>query len=142
MVPNLSTLESSPGHESVEYDLDALDVSGRDHKARCRLEISFVPAGPSAPVHFSKSPVALNHGIAPGTATCRSEGKGLQNSRQPTRIISSTRALWLRLPGNRLTRVRTCYMKPATTDRPAAPGCTPALIRYLDLPRNRLPRSK
>jgi len=46
MVPNLSTLESSPGHESVEYDLDALDVSGRDHKARCRLEISFVP-GPA-----------------------------------------------------------------------------------------------
>jgi serine/threonine protein kinase len=43
MVPNLSTLESSPGHESVEYDLDALDVSGRDHKARCLLEISFVP---------------------------------------------------------------------------------------------------
>jgi serine/threonine protein kinase len=46
MVPNLSTLESSPGHESVDYDLDALDVSGRDHKARCRLEISFVP-GPA-----------------------------------------------------------------------------------------------
>jgi len=120
MVPNLSTLESSPGHESIEYDLDALDVSGRDHKARCRLEISFVPGpAPSAPVHFSKSPVALNHGIAPGTATCRSKGKGLQNYRQPTRIISSTRALWLRLPGNRLTRVRTCYMRPATTDRPA-----------------------
>jgi serine/threonine protein kinase len=46
MVPDLSTLESSTGHESVEYDLDALDISGRDHKARCRLEISFVP-GPA-----------------------------------------------------------------------------------------------
>jgi hypothetical protein len=46
MVPDLSTLESSTGHESVEYDLDALDVSGRDHKAHCRLEISFVPGPP------------------------------------------------------------------------------------------------
>jgi serine/threonine protein kinase len=46
MVPDLSTLESSPGHESVEYDLEALDVSGKDHQARCRLEISFEP-GPA-----------------------------------------------------------------------------------------------
>ena len=59
MVPNLSTLESSPGHESVEYDLDALDVSGRDHKARCRLEISFVP-GP-APQLLSISARVLSY---------------------------------------------------------------------------------
>ncbi|MBV9875277.1 MAG: protein kinase, partial [Verrucomicrobia bacterium] len=43
MVPDLSTLVSSSGHESVEYDLDAIDVLGKDHQARCRLEISFEP---------------------------------------------------------------------------------------------------
>jgi hypothetical protein len=38
-------------------------------------------------------------------------------------------------------RVRTCYTKRATTDRPAAPGCTPARVRDPDLPKNGPPMS-
>lgn len=46
MIPDLSTLEASADQAFVEYDLDALEVSGKDHKARCRLEIDFAP-GPT-----------------------------------------------------------------------------------------------
>src|SRR5215469_8449297 len=46
MTPDLSTLQTSAGHASVEYDLEALEFSGKDHKARCRLEIDFAP-GPT-----------------------------------------------------------------------------------------------
>ncbi|MBV9272573.1 MAG: protein kinase [Verrucomicrobia bacterium] len=46
MVPDLSTLEASADQAFVEYDLNALEVSGKDHKARCRLEIDFAP-GPT-----------------------------------------------------------------------------------------------
>ena len=40
-VPDLSTFETSPGHDSIEYDSDALDVRGKEHKARCRLDIYY-----------------------------------------------------------------------------------------------------
>jgi serine/threonine protein kinase len=46
MIPDLSTLQTSAGHASVDYDLEALEFSGKDHKARCRLEIDFSP-GPT-----------------------------------------------------------------------------------------------
>ncbi|MBV9731148.1 MAG: hypothetical protein JO275_00140 [Verrucomicrobia bacterium] len=46
MIPDLATLETSTGHVSVEYDLEAQEFSGKDHKARCRLEIDFAP-GPT-----------------------------------------------------------------------------------------------
>jgi hypothetical protein len=42
-VPDLSTFETSPGHDSIEYDSDALDARGKEHKARCRLHIYYVP---------------------------------------------------------------------------------------------------
>jgi hypothetical protein len=45
-VPDLSTLESSSNRESVEYDSDALDSRGKEHKARCRLEIYYQPGSP------------------------------------------------------------------------------------------------
>ena len=45
-VPDLSTLESSSNRESVEYDSDALDSRGKEHKARCRLEIYYKPGSP------------------------------------------------------------------------------------------------
>ncbi|MBV9874177.1 MAG: hypothetical protein JO025_05575 [Verrucomicrobia bacterium] len=61
MVPDLSTLESSSGHESVEYDLDPIEVSGKDHQARCRLEISFEP-GPT-PRLLSIAALVLSHRV-------------------------------------------------------------------------------
>jgi hypothetical protein len=42
-VPDLSTFKTSLGHDSIEYDSDALDVRGKQHKARCRLDIYYTP---------------------------------------------------------------------------------------------------
>ena len=41
--PHLSTFKTSLGHDSIEYDSDALDVRGKRHKARCRLDIFYTP---------------------------------------------------------------------------------------------------
>ena len=45
-VPDLSTFETSLGHDSIEYHSDALDVRGKEHKARCRLDIYYTPTSP------------------------------------------------------------------------------------------------
>jgi hypothetical protein len=45
-VPDLSTFETSLGHDSIEYDSNALDVRGKEHKARCRLDIYYTPTSP------------------------------------------------------------------------------------------------
>jgi hypothetical protein len=45
-VPDLSTFETSLGHDSIEYDSDALDVQGKEHKARCRLDIYYSATTP------------------------------------------------------------------------------------------------
>ena len=45
-VPDLSTFETSLGHDSIEYHSDALDVRGQEHKARCRLDIYYMPTSP------------------------------------------------------------------------------------------------
>jgi hypothetical protein len=45
-VPDLSTFETSLGHDSIEYHSDALDVQGQEHKARCRLDIYYTPTSP------------------------------------------------------------------------------------------------
>ena len=42
--PDLSTFETSPGHDSIQFDSDALDISGKKHKARCRLDIYYTPS--------------------------------------------------------------------------------------------------
>ena len=42
-VPDLSTFQTSLGHDSIEYDSDALDVRGKEHKARCRLDVHYTP---------------------------------------------------------------------------------------------------
>ena len=42
-VPDLATFKTSLGHDSIEYDSDALDVRGKRHKARCRLDIYYTP---------------------------------------------------------------------------------------------------
>ena len=42
--PDLATFQTSLGHDSIEYDSDALDVRGKEHKARCRLDIYYAPA--------------------------------------------------------------------------------------------------
>jgi hypothetical protein len=41
--PDLGTFETSLGHDSIEYDSDAMDVRGKEHKARCRLNIYYTP---------------------------------------------------------------------------------------------------
>jgi TIR domain len=46
-VPDLSTFQTSPGHDSIEYQSDALDLRGQEHKARCRLDIYYTPTLPS-----------------------------------------------------------------------------------------------
>jgi hypothetical protein len=45
-VPDLSTFQTSLGHDSIEYDSDALDIRGKEHKARCRLDIYYTPTSP------------------------------------------------------------------------------------------------
>jgi TIR domain len=45
-VPDLSTFETSLGHETIEFHSDALDVQGKEHKARCRLDIYYAPTSP------------------------------------------------------------------------------------------------
>jgi hypothetical protein len=42
-VPDLSTFQTSLGHDSIEYDSDALDVRGKEHKSRCRFDIYYTP---------------------------------------------------------------------------------------------------
>ena len=42
-VPDLVTFQTAAGHDSIEYDSDALDVRGREHRARCRLDIYYTP---------------------------------------------------------------------------------------------------
>ena len=46
-VPDLTTFQASPGRDSIEYDSDALDVRGKRHKARCRLNIYYAPGSSS-----------------------------------------------------------------------------------------------
>jgi hypothetical protein len=41
--PDLGTFQTSLGHDSIEYDSDAMDVRGKEHKARCRLDIYYTP---------------------------------------------------------------------------------------------------
>jgi hypothetical protein len=45
-VPDPSTFEASGGHDSIEFDSDALDARGKEHKARCRLDIYYLPVSP------------------------------------------------------------------------------------------------
>jgi serine/threonine protein kinase len=46
--PDVSTfhtsLEQDVRHDSIEYDSDAKEVSGKQHKARCRLDIYYAPS--------------------------------------------------------------------------------------------------
>lgn len=42
-IPDLSTFQTALGHDSIEYDSHALDIRGKDHKARCRLDIYYTP---------------------------------------------------------------------------------------------------
>lgn len=42
-IPDLSTFQTSVGHDSIEYDSRALDIRGKEHKARCRLDIYYTP---------------------------------------------------------------------------------------------------
>jgi hypothetical protein len=44
--PDLDTFQTSPGHDSIEYDSRALDIRGKEHNARCRLEIYYTPTSP------------------------------------------------------------------------------------------------
>lgn len=41
--PDLSTFRTSPGHDSIEYDSRALDIRGKEHNARCLLDIYYTP---------------------------------------------------------------------------------------------------
>jgi TPR repeat protein len=45
-VADLDTYQTSLGHDSIEYDSRALDIRGKEHRARCRLEIYYTPMSP------------------------------------------------------------------------------------------------
>ena len=72
--PDLGTFETSAGHDAIEYDSDAMDVRGKEHKARCRLDIYYTQSAsprlealslevlPSHPLTISSRPAGLGHG--------------------------------------------------------------------------------
>jgi hypothetical protein len=41
--PDFGTFRTSAGHDAIEYDSDAMDARGKEHKARCRLDIYYTP---------------------------------------------------------------------------------------------------
>src|ERR1700731_500028 len=59
-VPDLSSFQTSLGHDSIEYDSDALDVRGKAHKARCRFDIYYTPT-PSHRLQAVSLNVLPNH---------------------------------------------------------------------------------
>jgi hypothetical protein len=85
-VPDLVTFQTAPGHDSIEYDSDALDVRGREHKARCRLDIYYTPTiSPRLqalslkvlPNHLQSGP---SRSTDKGPATVQDEQSGYENA--------------------------------------------------------------
>jgi hypothetical protein len=66
-VPDFSTFQTALGHDSIEYDSDVLDSRGKEHKARCRLDIYYTPT--SSPRLQSLSLKNLQSGNSGSTVT-------------------------------------------------------------------------
>jgi hypothetical protein len=92
--PDLGTFQTSLGHDSMEYNSDAMDVRGKEHKARCRLDIYFTPT-PSPrllalslkvlPIH---APTGNSRPTVIGPATGQDEQSGYEDAiAQGTKII-------------------------------------------------------
>jgi hypothetical protein len=45
-VPDLPTFEALAGHDSIEFDSDALDARDKEHNTRCRLDVYYMPVSP------------------------------------------------------------------------------------------------
>ena len=93
-LPDLSTFQTSLGHDSIEYDSDALDVRGKEHKARCRLDIYYTITVPPRLQALSAKvlPNNLQSGNSGSTVTGPSSGEddesGFKNAvAQCTEII-------------------------------------------------------
>jgi hypothetical protein len=87
-VPDLSTFQTSLGHDSIEYDSDALDVRGKEHKARCRLDIYYTPTT-SPRLQALSLKVLPNHlqsgnsgSTVTGPASGRDDESGVKNAAQ------------------------------------------------------------
>jgi hypothetical protein len=72
-VPDLSTFQTSLGHDSIEYDSDALDVRGKEHKARCRFDIYYTPT--TSPRLQALSLKNLQSGNSGSTVTSPASGQ-------------------------------------------------------------------
>ena len=95
-VPDLSTFQTSPGHDSIEYDSDALDVRGKEHKARCRFDIYYTPTTSprlealSLKVLSNRLQSANSESTVIGPASDQDEQSGFQNAiAQATQIIET-----------------------------------------------------
>jgi len=91
-VPDLSTFQTSLGHDSIEYDSDALDVRGKEHKARCRFDIYYTPT--TSPGLQALSLTNLQSGNSGSTVTSPASGQddesGFKNAvAQCTEIIKT-----------------------------------------------------
>ena len=91
-VPDLSTFQTSLGHDSIEYDSDALDVRGQEHKARCRLDIYYTPTT-SPRLQALSLKVLPNHllsGNSGSTASGQNDQRAVENAvAQCTEIIKT-----------------------------------------------------
>jgi hypothetical protein len=98
-VPDSSTFQTSAGHDSIEYDSDALDLRGKEHKARCRLDIYYTPA-PSPRLQALSLKVLPNHpqsvnsgSTIIGPASGQDDESGFENAVTQCREIIKTKII-------------------------------------------------
>ena len=94
--PDLGTFQTSLGHDSIEYNSDAMDVRGKEHKARCRLDIYYTPTPSprlqalSLKVLASHAPTGNSRPTFIGPAAGQDEQSGYENAiAQGTKIIKT-----------------------------------------------------
>jgi hypothetical protein len=95
--PDLNTFQTSLGHDSIEYNSDAMDVRGKEHKARCRLDIYYTPTPSprlqalSLKVLPSPAPAGNSRPTVIGPAAVQDEQSGYEKAiAQGTQIIKRT----------------------------------------------------
>jgi hypothetical protein len=94
--PDLSTFRTSLGHDSIEYNSDAMDLRGKEHKARCRLDIYYTPTPSprlqalSLKVLSSHAPTGNSRPTVVGPAAGQDEQSGYEDAiSQGTKIIKT-----------------------------------------------------
>jgi hypothetical protein len=94
--PDLGTFRTSLGHDSIEYNSDAMDVRGKEHKARCRLDIYYTPTPSprlqalSLKVLPSHAPTGNSRPTFIGPAAGQDEQSGYEDAiAQGTKIIKT-----------------------------------------------------